>query len=83
MQKTDIEILTDLLAKLPALGPRSARRAVLFLLKKKQTHLLPLINTLTKVVENTCQCSVCGNIDCINNYTKALGHDIFTKITKS
>ncbi|MBE6450016.1 MAG: recombination protein RecR [Alphaproteobacteria bacterium] len=65
MQKTDIENLTDLLAKLPALGPRSARRAVLFLLKKKQTHLLPLINTLTKVMENTSQCPICGNIDTV------------------
>ena len=65
MQKTDIENLTDLLAKLPALGPRSARRAVLFLLKKKQTHLLPLISALTKVMENTRQCPICGNIDTV------------------
>ena len=63
MNKTQIDILTDLLAKLPALGPRSARRAVLFLLKKKQTHMMPLITAMTNVFENVRPCSVCGNMD--------------------
>ena len=63
MNKTQIDTLTDLLAKLPALGPRSARRAVLFLLKKKQTHMMPLISSLTNVFENVRSCPVCGNMD--------------------
>ena len=63
MNKTDIDTLTDLLAKLPALGPRSARRAVLFLLKKKQTHMMPLISALTNVFENVRPCPICGNMD--------------------
>ena len=63
MPKTDIETLTELLSKLPALGPRSARRAVLFLLKKKQTHIPALINALTNVMENVRSCPICGNMD--------------------
>ncbi len=63
MSKTDIETLTELLSKLPALGPRSARRAVLFLLKKKQTHMAPLITALDNVMKNVRPCPVCGNMD--------------------
>ena len=63
MPKTDIETLTELLSKLPALGPRSARRAVLFLLKKKQTHIPALVNALTNVMENVRSCPICGNMD--------------------
>lgn len=63
MSKTDIETLTELLSKLPALGPRSARRAVLFLLKKKQTHMAPLITALDNVMKNVRPCPICGNMD--------------------
>ena len=63
MQKTDIDSLTELLSKLPALGPRSARRAVLFLLKKKQTHMEPLIHAMTNVMNNVRPCPLCGNMD--------------------
>ena len=63
MPKTDIDTLTELLSKLPALGPRSARRAVLFLLKKRQTHIPALIDALTNVMENVCPCPICGNMD--------------------
>lgn len=63
MSKSEIDTLTDILSKLPALGPRSARRAVLFLLKKKQSHMLPLINSLTRVMENVRPCPICGNMD--------------------
>jgi len=63
MPKTEIDTLTELLSKLPALGPRSARRAVLFLLKKKQTHMAPLINALASVMDNVRPCPVCGNMD--------------------
>ncbi len=63
MSKTDIETLTELLSKLPALGPRSARRAVLFLLKKKQTNMAPLITALDNVMKNVRPCPICGNMD--------------------
>ena len=63
MSKTDIDSLTELLSKLPALGPRSARRAVLFLLKKKQTHMEPLIHAMTNVMNNVRSCPLCGNMD--------------------
>ena len=66
MSDSGIETLTQMLSKLPALGPRSARRAVLFLLKKKQTHMLPLISALTEVAEKVNPCSVCGNMDTQN-----------------
>ena len=65
MSKTDIDSLTELLSKLPALGPRSARRAVLFLLKKKQTHMEPLISALTNVMNNVRPCPLCGNMDTV------------------
>ena len=63
MSHSEIDTLAQLLSKLPALGPRSARRAVLFLLDKKQTHLLPLIEALKDVAEKVVTCPVCGNMD--------------------
>lgn len=63
MQGNDIEQLTKLIAKLPALGARSARRIVLHLLKKKETSLLPLITALQNVADNIKKCPVCGNFD--------------------
>lgn len=58
----DLEHLIDLLAKLPGLGPRSARRAVLHLIKKRSLHLLPLAEALTKVGQTARECLNCGNI---------------------
>lgn len=63
MAGPEIERLIQLLARLPGLGPRSARRAVLHLLKKKDTLLLPLAATLREVGETVHACSVCGNLD--------------------
>ena len=63
MAKTEIDTLVELLARLPALGPRSARRAVLFLLKKKQTHMEPLIRAFSDVYEKVSTCPLCGNMD--------------------
>lgn len=63
MQGNDIEKLIKIIAKLPALGTRSARRIVLHLLKKKETAFLPLITALQDVAENIKKCSVCGNYD--------------------
>lgn len=63
MQGKEIEKLTKIIAKLPALGTRSARRIVLQLLKKKETALLPLINALQEVADNVKKCPICGNFD--------------------
>ena len=63
MQGNDIEQLVKLIAKLPALGTRSARRIVLHLLKKKEATLLPLISALQNVADNIKKCPICGNFD--------------------
>lgn len=58
----DIENLIELLAKLPGLGPRSARRAVLHLIKKRSLHLIPLADALHRVGSTARECLNCGNI---------------------
>ncbi len=63
MQISEIDTLVHLLAKLPALGPRSARRAVLYLLKKKDSTMAPLITAMQDVYDNVQACPVCGNMD--------------------
>jgi len=63
MASEEIEALAGALAKLPGLGPRSARRAVLHLLKKRQTALEPLLSALRRVSEKLSTCSICGNVD--------------------
>ena len=59
----EIERLIALLAKLPGLGPRSARRAVLQLIKKKETLLMPLAQAMAEAAEKARICSTCGNVD--------------------
>jgi recombination protein RecR len=59
----EIEALSQALARLPGLGPRSARRAVLHLMKKRQTALEPLLAALQNVAERLSTCSTCGNVD--------------------
>jgi len=59
----EIERLIQLLARLPGLGPRSARRAALHLLKKKDALLVPLASTLRDVGDSVHACSTCGNLD--------------------
>jgi recombination protein RecR len=66
MASSEIEALTQALAKLPGLGPRSARRAVLHLLKKRETALEPLRAALTAVGDRLTNCETCGNIDTAN-----------------
>ncbi|GHH07139.1 recombination protein RecR [Sphingomonas glacialis] len=66
MASPEIEALTQALSKLPGLGPRSARRAVLHLLKKREGALAPLLNALMAVEKNLSNCSICGNIDTTN-----------------
>lgn len=63
MQGKEIEKLTKIIAKLPALGTRSARRIVLQLLKKKESTLLPLIEALQEVSDKVKKCPICGNFD--------------------
>ena len=60
---SEIERLIQLLAKLPGLGPRSARRAALALLKKRDTLLEPLADSLREAADAIVSCEVCGNLD--------------------
>ena len=62
----EIEILIDLVAKLPGLGPRSARRAVLHLIRKKSSLFTPLSKQMAKVAEQARECLNCGNIGTAN-----------------
>lgn len=59
----EIERLIQLLAKLPGLGPRSARRAALHLLKRRDALLEPLATALAEAARHVRACSRCGNID--------------------
>ena len=63
MASQEIEALTQALARLPGLGPRSARRAVLHLLKKREAALGPLLAALEAVDQKLATCSTCGNVD--------------------
>jgi len=63
MTAEPIERLISLLAKLPGLGPRSARRAALYLIKRSDSLMGPLAQALAGAAENVCTCSVCGNLD--------------------
>jgi recombination protein RecR len=58
----DIETLIELMARLPGLGPRSARRAVLALLKKRDGLMAPLAQAMAGVALTAKDCSICGNI---------------------
>jgi len=63
MVSEEIEHLISLLAKLPGLGPRSARRAALNLIKRKETLMQPLAKAMAATAEQIKTCSVCGNLD--------------------
>ena len=63
MVTSDIDRLISLLAKLPGLGPRSARRAVLHLMKRTDSLMNPLARALDAAAENIKVCSICGNLD--------------------
>jgi recombination protein RecR len=60
--ETGIEALIELMARLPGLGPRSARRAVLVLLKKRAQLMAPLAQALAEVALAAKDCQLCGNI---------------------
>jgi recombination protein RecR len=65
----EIERLISLLARLPGLGPRSARRAALFLIKKRDQIMAPLATAIQTALEKIEVCRVCGNIDTQNPCT--------------
>ncbi len=62
----ELDHLISLLSKIPGLGPRSARRAALQLIKKKDSLMRPLSNALASVAENVHPCVNCGNLDVEN-----------------
>jgi recombination protein RecR len=62
----EIERLIQLLARLPGLGPRSARRAALHLIKKRDLLMAPLAAALQSAMENIAVCRICGNLDTRN-----------------
>ncbi len=63
---SEIEQLIQLLGRLPGLGPRSARRAVLHLIKKKEQLMIPLSAALDRAVEAVKVCETCGNVDTVS-----------------
>lgn len=63
MAVTDIDRLVQMLAKLPGLGPRSARRAALFLLTRKEAILAPLADAMARAAQNVRTCGLCHNLD--------------------
>src|SRR6201994_3717389 len=65
----EIERLIQLLARLPGLGPRSARRAALFLIKKREQIMGPLAAAVQTALEKIEICPICGNIDTQNPCT--------------
>jgi len=65
----EIERLIQLLARLPGLGPRSARRAALHLIKKRDALMTPLAAALQMAIDRVQVCKVCSNIDTQNPCT--------------
>jgi recombination protein RecR len=65
----EIERLIQTLAKLPGLGPRSARRAALHLIKNREKLLVPLSQAMQQAIERVTVCSTCGNVDTIDPCT--------------
>ena len=66
MASQEIETLAAALSRLPGLGPRSARRAVLWLIKRRDGALPQLLKALEAVHEHLVECSICGNVDTID-----------------
>ncbi len=66
MASQEIDALAQALSKLPGLGPRSARRVVLHLMKKRESVMQPLLRALTNVNEHLVTCDTCGNVDTVN-----------------
>lgn len=58
-----LDHLMKLLGKLPGLGPRSGRRAALHLIKRRESHMIPLVEALSLVAQHVKPCVTCGNLD--------------------
>ena len=67
MKSTEIELLIQLLSNLPGIGPRSARRIILHLIKNNNNLMKPLSDTLNNVSNKIKICKSCGNY-CIDDY---------------
>jgi len=72
----EIEDLIKIISRLPGLGPKSAKRIVLKLIKNREELIKPLTNTLAKVYKNVVRCNICGNLkssnlDCICSKKKS------------
>ena len=81
----DLETLMFLIAKLPGLGPKSARRIALYLLKNRDNIMNPLSGALDKVYQNVARCNICGNFktnkiecNCCLLYTSPSPRDLST-----
>ena len=66
MASQEIETLAGALARLPGFGPRSARRAVLWLIKRRESALPQLLEALAGVQDALVECATCGNVDTTN-----------------
>ena len=69
MNGSEIDAVIQLLAKLPGLGPRSARRAALYLLRRRETVLAPLSAALAAAADKVRACGECGNLDTLDPCT--------------
>ncbi len=69
MSTSEIDQLIQLLAKLPGLGARSARRATLYLIQHRESLLIPLGGAMAAAAENVKTCDVCANLDTVNPCT--------------
>src|ERR1700709_1218177 len=65
----EVEHLIGLLARLPGMGPRSARRAALRMLQQPETRMLPLAAALAEAARAVRQCGICGNLDSLDPCT--------------
>lgn len=65
-KKNEIDQLIYIISKLPGLGPRSARRLVLHLLKDKETRMRTLINSLNDAYNKIIECNICRNLDVLS-----------------
>jgi len=63
MEINEIDNLIKMLARLPGVGPRSARRVALFMLKNKEEYMMPLADSIAKTANKMVFCQTCGNLD--------------------
>lgn len=63
MENNEIENLIKMLSRLPGVGPRSARRVALFMLKNKDDFMIPLSDSIKKTADKMLFCEICGNLD--------------------